>query len=80
MPASPDDGAARAARVSEALAETERLLLARLAQALTSDIDQADWAQRKLAELRLFVASMTGQATRLQVELAESIRAEVMAA
>lgn len=74
MPANPDDGARLAARVADIVAEAERALLKRIADALKAGMDAPDWEQQALSRLQLLQRQIRTGMVSLDAQVAEEIR------
>ncbi|GAA2178538.1 hypothetical protein GCM10009785_01500 [Brooklawnia cerclae] len=65
MPVSNQDADGLADPILGIYTDAERLLLERIARALGQGLDAPDWAERKLAELRLLIARVKGDLDKL---------------
>lgn len=79
MPASPEDGARHAIKVTSIVEDLERMLLRQLAENLATGADRDDWDQAALTRLRLWRARADAGVRGAQQQLADVV-AEVMVA
>lgn len=79
MPASPEDGARHAIRVTAIVEDLERMLLRQLAHDLATGADRDDWGQTALTRLRLWRARADAGVRGAQTRLADVV-AEVLVA